>query len=181
LCERSELRSCDAKLLLLISNSNSLAQYFHVEGDAPTSVDLWAKRPGHLDLALLGPPTIIWADFQNASNIAVYDRNESFVQIGRCDGCSQCKICTRLRFIPGVNMDFTSIQWETAIPSEASVANFTNFTNMTYTYSTDGYCWMKDADEDVCLRRQRMFISCCRCQIPRRAPQPRRRASRRVR
>jgi hypothetical protein len=74
-----------------------------------------------------------------------FNSGRTFVSFGKCDGCSECEVYTRLQLDPGsdgLKLFFKSVTFSTSYDNTL-VLEGTN----TYDWSTSGYCWMRDSDK----------------------------------
>jgi len=76
-----------------------------------------------------------------SSNSYVYNAEKSFVILGKCDGCSECEIFTRLQFDPkdGVlDLNLKSLKYGVEYDSSSVIQG-----EFDYKWSTLTYCWMR--------------------------------------
>lgn len=75
-----------------------------------------------------------------------FNSGRSFVEFGKCDGCSNCVVSTRLQMDPGsdgnLKLFFKSVTFGSLYDNTVVVEG-----NNTYDWSTSGYCWMRDSNK----------------------------------
>lgn len=119
-------------------------KYISIKGNESTQVKFQAKYDCDVS-----PGIVEGSDFQytideygldSSSNSYVFNAFESFVDLGKCDGCSECSIFTRLQFDPkdGVlDLNLKSLKYSVEYNSSSVIQG-----EFDYKWSTSGYCWM---------------------------------------
>merc|ERR550525_658810 len=75
------------------------------------------------------------------TGVLMYNAGKSFVEIGKCAGCSKCEVYTRVQFDGPINdARFRRLMW--TVPYDQS---YTLLGLQTYRYGTDLYCWIRGA------------------------------------
>jgi len=83
-------------------------------------------------------PTVIGSSTGFMSN---YNADRSFVMLGRCAGCAECEIYTRIQVDPPIQKArFESISWTVSYDSSVVIQGPQN-----YSWGTELYCWIRGA------------------------------------
>merc|ERR550525_43038 len=70
-----------------------------------------------------------------------YNADRSFVEIGKCAGCSKCEVYTRVQFDGPINdARFRRLMWTVPYNQANTLLGL-----QTYRYGTDLYCWIRGA------------------------------------
>mmetsp|Transcript_7874 Transcript_7874/g.12838 ORF Transcript_7874/g.12838 Transcript_7874/m.12838 type:complete len:293 (-) Transcript_7874:243-1121(-) len=74
------------------------------------------------------------------TSMLTYNPSSSFVTLGKCMGCSQCEVYTRVQYDgPIAQARFSSISWTVSYNQSNTIDK------ETYYYGTDLYCWIRGA------------------------------------
>lgn len=86
-----------------------------------------------------------FVDNQGLPQQYVYDPAESFIDLGKCDGCGHCEVYSRMQFSPmassTLNLYFKSFSWTASYDNTNVIAE-----NNNYYWGTDKYCWVRNPD-----------------------------------
>lgn len=135
--------------------SSDNTKYISIQGTQRTRVEFQGTVPCDSD-----GPTVGFVEIQgdaiqfeidaegigNLSQSFVYSPGDSFVSLGKCDGCGACEIYTRLQFDPkdGVlDLKLKSLTFSGDYDSAGVIQG-----EHEYEWSTLGYCWMRDSRDN---------------------------------
>ena len=129
--------------------SSDDTKYISIQGSGRTRIEFQATydcaiSPGEVEILGTDIEFEIDDDGLDASSQSfVYSSEEIFVLIGKCDGCAECEIYTRLQFDRKddvLDLNLKSLKFSGDYDSSRVIQG-----EFDYEWSTSGYCWMRDS------------------------------------
>lgn len=129
--------------------SSNDTKYISIQGNGRTRVEFQGtvNCSTQQEQEITGSDITFEIDDSGLESVATqkyeYNADKSFIILGKCDGCSECEIYTRLQFDPkdGVlDLNLKSIEFSASYDSQKVLAGEQDFK-----WGTNMYCWMRDS------------------------------------
>jgi hypothetical protein len=97
-----------------------------------------------------------------------YAAGDSFIQVGKCDGCGSCAIFTRIQFSAATSFSgsISKISWSMDYES----STFSGLGEQVFTYDTDGYNWIRTPFNGALVAAPEVIVSTAPSAAPSGAP-----------
>jgi hypothetical protein len=142
--------SSNDKISFVWDASSDNSKYISIKGTGRTRVEFQAtvdcEGPNYQEIFGNDIQYEIDDEGLDSAGKFVYNPDQSFIILGKCDGCASCEIYSRLQFDPNqdgvLDINLKSLQFSATYDPNLVVPG-----ELDYEWSTNGYCWMRDSQK----------------------------------
>lgn len=132
--------------LTISFTSGSPSKEIKISGDGRLRLEFQAVVDCSTEAVQSPTPTVTFQGSNTVSAEAQYNAENSFLDVGRCEGCGQCEIYTRLEFDAPQDMQFSAISW--TVDLEPSILPAEQQGEVSYTIGSNLYMWIRSPDNE---------------------------------